>query len=92
MGLHRHRLGDLTEGLLPPAKEKRVRGPDSYGEHNRPLTTWLPTEDFEAFSAIARSHGLTNAQYLRAVCVDVLDEERSKVVSLLSIHLKSAGA
>lgn len=89
MGLARYVIA--TEGLLPPAKEKRARGPDSYSEHNRPITTWLPTLDWEDFSAIARSHGLTNAQYLRAICVDALDEERGRVVTLLSVHLKSAG-
>lgn len=48
-------------------------------DQRRPVATWLAPDQFELLGAIAKSHNVSTAAYLRAVIVDVLTEERGKV-------------
>ena len=43
------------------------------------VCTWVPKPDYERFRAIAKSNGVTAAEYLRSMIVDVLAEESVKV-------------
>lgn len=52
----------------------------------RPLTTWLTNEDFEKIKALAKSHGVSTAAYMRSIVVDVLAEETE------SFRISSAAA
>ena len=49
----------------------------------KPVTTWLETLDYEKFSAIAESNGVTVAAYLRAIIVDVIADETARSAALV---------
>lgn len=46
-----------------------------YKYRNKPITTWLSCSQVERLAAIARAHGVTVATFMRAIVIDVLDDE-----------------
>ena len=48
----------------------------------RPVCTWLSVQDCEKFYALAKGNGVTVAAYLRAVIVDVIEDETERKSAL----------
>lgn len=45
----------------------------------RPICTWLSAADYAKFKAVADSHGVTTAAYLRSIVVDVVEDDLQRV-------------
>ena len=52
--------------------------PQGEARNTKPICTWLPEVDYEAFVLVAAMHGVSPAAYLRAIVVDVLADEAER--------------
>jgi hypothetical protein len=57
--------------------EERLR-PNIFKERHRPVGAWLSLKDFELFQGLAKKNKVSVSLYLRAIIVDILEEERTK--------------
>ena len=53
----------------------------------KPVATWLPEKDLEQLQNLARENNVTVASYLRAIIVDVLQDENYTIQSTNSTNL-----
>jgi hypothetical protein len=47
----------------------------SYKDNHAPITTWVPIEDMIMLQQLANRNKVTLAAYLRAIIVDIIQEE-----------------
>lgn len=57
---------------------------DLYEKHHKLVATWIPRKDFEHLEQLAKDNKVTLAAYVRAVIVDVLQEEASTIQTINS--------
>jgi hypothetical protein len=46
-----------------------------FEEANKPVTTWIPKDDYYLIRSLAEKHNITVSAYIRAIIVDVIQEE-----------------
>ena len=46
-----------------------------FEEANKPVTTWIPKDDYYLIRSLAERHNITVSAYIRAIIVDVIQEE-----------------
>jgi len=47
----------------------------AFEEANKPVTTWIPKDDYYLIRSLAEKHNITVSAYIRAIIVDVIQEE-----------------
>lgn len=55
-----------------------------WDKNHRPVATWIPIQDYDLLQKIARDNKVKIGEYLRAIIVDALQEERAKTIVSLN--------
>lgn len=56
--------------------------PAVFKNRNKPVGTWVSLKDFETLQMLAKKNNVSMSLYLRAIIVDVLEEEQDNNNSL----------
>jgi len=54
-------------------------GRDVFKDKHGQVTTWIPKEDVAILQHLARENNVTMAAYLRAIIVDIIEDERHTI-------------
>ena len=54
-------------------------GRDIFKDKHGPITTWVPLEDLAILQQLAIKHNVTLAAYIRAIIVDIIQDERHTI-------------
>ena len=54
-------------------------GRDIFKDKHGPVTTWVPLEDVAILQQLATKHKVTLAAYLRAIIIDIIQDERHTI-------------